>query len=67
MGAWSKHGTDIFEYKGSHFLIIVDFCSRFPVIRRLENIRASTISAKFMAVLLEYGLPDVIVAGYGTQ
>ena len=64
---WSKLGTDIFEYKGSHFLIIVDYYSRFPVIRLLNNIRASTISDKFTAVLLEYGLPDRIVADYGTQ
>ena len=65
--AWSKLGTDIFEYKGSQFLIIVDYYSRFPVIRRLDNIRANTISNKFTAVLLEYGLPDEIVADYGTQ
>ena len=56
-----------FEYKGSQFLIIVDYYSRFPVIRKLYNVRASTISNKFTAVLLEYGLPDVIVADYGTQ
>ena len=45
----------------------MDYYSRFPVIRKLDNIRASTISNKFTAVLLEYGLPDVIVADYGTQ
>ena len=35
--AWSKLGTDIFEYKGLQFLIIVDYYSR--LIRRLDNIR----------------------------
>ena len=65
--AWSKLGTDIFECKRSQFLIIVGYYSRFPVIRWLDNIRGSTISSKFIAVLLEYGLPDVIVAAYGTQ
>ena len=65
--AWSKLGTDIFEYKGSQFFMIVDYYSRFPVIRRLDNIRATTISSKFTAVLLEYGLPEVIVADYETK
>ena len=64
---WSKLGTDIFEYRGTHFLMIVDYYSRFPVIRQINNIRASTVVDKFTGVLLEYGIPDTIVADCGTQ
>ena len=35
---WEKLGTDIFEFKGLKYLMIVDYYSRFPVIRLLSDI-----------------------------
>ena len=62
-----KLGTDIFDYKGGKYLIVVDYYSRFPIIRKLENITASTVSTKFTSIILEYGIPNEIVADFGTQ
>ncbi len=64
---WEKLGTDIFEFSGSKYLMIVDYFSRFPVIRRLGNMTASTISDHFTSVFAEYGLPSVIQADFGSQ
>ena len=48
---WEKLGTDIFEFSGSKYLMIVDYYSRFPIIRPLSNMWASTISHHFTSVL----------------
>ena len=64
---WQKLGTDIFEYNGSKYLLIVDYYSRFPVIRLLTNMSATTISSHFTSVFAEYGLPSTILADFGSQ
>ena len=52
---WEKLGSDIFQFNGSKYLIIVDYYSRFPVIRPLKDMSAATISNHFTSVLAEYG------------
>lgn len=64
---WEKLGTDIFEFNGSKYLMIVDYYSRFPVIRLIANMTANTICNHFQQVLSEYGLPSHIHADFGTQ
>ena len=64
---WEKLGTDIFEFKGLKYLMIVDYYSRFPVIRLLSDMSAETICNHFTSVLAEYGLPSIIIADFGTQ
>ena len=64
---WEKLGTDIFEFKGLKYLMIVDYYSRCPVIRLLSDISAETICNNFTSVLAEYGLPSIIIADFGTQ
>ena len=64
---WEKLGTDIFEFKGNKYLMTVDYSSRFPVIRLLNDITADTICNHFTSVLAEYGLPSVIIGDFGTQ
>ena len=64
---WEKLGTDIFEFNGSKYLIIVDYYSRFPVVRLLRDMTANTVCNHFTSVLAEYGLPSVINADYGSQ
>ena len=47
--------------------MIVDYYSRFPVIRLLSDISVETICNHFTSVLAEYGLPSIIIADFGTQ
>ena len=64
---WEKLGTDIFEFKGLKYLMIVDYYSRFPVIRLLSDMSAETICNHFTSILAEYGLPSIIIADFGTH
>ena len=37
---WSKVATNIFHYESQPYLLIVDFTSRFPIVRRLKSMSA---------------------------
>ena len=54
-------------YQGGKYLIVVDYYSRYPIIRKLDNITAKTVSDKFTSLILEFGIPQEIVADFGTQ
>ena len=60
-------GTDIFEFKRLKYLMIVDFYSRFPVIRQCSDMSAETICNYFTSVLAECGLSSIIIADFGMQ
>ena len=64
---WEKIGTDLFEYKEQNYLMIVDYYSRYIIVRKISNIRADTVSETFTQVLTEFGLPSTIMADRGTQ
>ncbi|XP_044183156.1 uncharacterized protein K02A2.6-like [Acropora millepora] len=59
---WEKLGTDIFEFNGNKYLMIVDYYSRLPVIRLLSDMTSHTVCNHFTSVLAEYGLPTTIIA-----
>ncbi|XP_028416744.1 uncharacterized protein K02A2.6-like [Dendronephthya gigantea] len=64
---WEKLGADIFEFNKAKYLMVVDYYSRFMVIRLLSDMSASTISSHFTSILAEYGLPSMIMVDFGSQ
>ena len=64
---WEKLGTDIFEFNGKKYLMVVDYYSRFPVIRLLNDMTSHTVCNHFTSILAEYGLPSTIIADFGSQ
>ncbi|XP_039256273.2 uncharacterized protein LOC120332993 [Styela clava] len=64
---WEKLGTDIFEFQGNKYLMIVDYFSRFPVVRKLQDMTAESVCEQFSNVLAEYGLCSTILADFGSQ
>lgn len=47
--------------------MIVDYYSRFPVIRLLSDMTVSTLCSHFTSVLAEYGLAAMIISDFGQQ
>ena len=64
---WEKLGTDIFEFDGKKYLMVVDYYSRFLVIRLLDNMTSHAVCNHFTSVLAEYGLPATIISDFGSQ
>ena len=48
---WEKLSTDIFEFHGEKYFMVVDYFSRFPVIRLLNNMISHTVCNHFTRIL----------------
>ena len=61
----SKVATDIFHYESQLYLLIVDYTSRFPIVRRLKSMSAQCVTEHFKSIFSEYGWPDTLVSDNG--
>ena len=62
---WSKIATDIFHYESQPYLLVVDYTSRFPIVRRLKSMSAQHITEQFQSIFSEYGWPDTLDSDNG--
>lgn len=54
---WQKIGADIFSYNRRDFLLVVDYFSKFPLVVRLNDKVASTVSGVLKSLFAIYGTP----------
>ena len=62
---WSKVAMDIFHYESQSYLPIVDYTSRFPIIRKLKSMSAQHVTKHFKSIFSECGWPDTLVGDNG--
>ena len=62
---WTKLASDIFHFQNDSYLLIVDFTSRFPVVRKLKSMTAKHVASHFSQVFGEYGWPDTLLTDNG--
>jgi hypothetical protein len=65
--AWSKIGMDLFELSGTHYLLTVDYLSKWPEIARLESLTSRCVITHVKSMFSRYGIPDVIISDNGPQ
>ena len=59
--------TDLFDYLGNNYLIIVDRYSGWPVICRVNKATSSELISLFRQYFVTYGAPEEIVSDGGRQ
>ena len=64
---WHTLGSDLFFWNNSPYLLVSDYYSKFPLVRKLDNIRSDTIVAHMKAIFEEHGIPSKLVTGNDTQ
>ena len=64
---WTCLATDIFEYEGKSYLIVVDQFSKFIVVHKVSNHISEQTVAKFIQIFSEFGVPDEIHSDRGTN
>ena len=62
---WTKVATDIFYFNGDSYLLIVDYTSRFPVVRKLTSTTAQHITSQMKFIFSEYGWLETIISDNG--
>ena len=64
---WQVVGTDLFEIKGTHYLITVDYFSCYPEVTKLMSTTSSNVITALKAVFSRHGLPEVVRSDNGPQ
>ena len=64
---WEVIGTDVFHFKNKHYLCVVDYNSKFPVIKRLEGLSADNLINMVKTIFAEYGIPCKLMSYVGTN
>ena len=64
---WQKLGCDLFDYKQSTYLLVADYYSKFPVIRKLTSTTSSFIINHLKSIFAEQGIPQTLVSDNGPQ
>ena len=54
---WSKLASDIFYFDGESYLLIVDYTSHFPIIRKLSSMTRKAIAHHMQSVFSKYRWP----------
>ena len=64
---WQVVASDLFKLKGEHYLLLVDYFSRYPEVIKLSSTTSSNIIALLKTVFARHGIPEVLRTDNGPQ
>jgi hypothetical protein len=64
---WQQVGSDLFEWEGKHYLLVVDYYSRFPELRLLKHQGAKAVIAECQEIFSIHGIPEMFISDNGPQ
>ncbi len=64
---WQKVGSDLFEWKKSTYLLIVDYFSRRIEIARLNKLTSEEVIVHTRSIFARHGIPEIVVSDNGPQ
>ena len=65
--AWHTLGSDLFTWNQSQYLLIVDYFSKFHIIRKLNTITSKSVIVQMKGIFDEHGIPEKLISDGGTQ
>ena len=64
---WQVAGTDLFEWDNSSYLLVVDYFSRYPEVRKMSSTTSESIISALKSVFARHGIPEVLRSDNGPQ
>ena len=64
---WEKIGTDLFEFKGTTYLLLVDYYLRYIEVVKLSTTTARGVVLAMKPIFARHGIPNVIISDNGPQ
>ena len=64
---WHTVGADLFKVNNSWYIVIADYYSKFPFVKKLNNLTATAIINVVRSIFSEQGIPEVLICDNGTQ
>ena len=62
---WTKVATNIFHFEGNSYLLLVDYTSCFPIMRKLKSMTTQHIADHIKQIFAKYGWPNTLVSDNG--
>ena len=66
-GPWMKLGVNLFEYNKKQYLLVVDYFSKFPIIRKLHSLSTGSIISELKGIFSENSIPETLISDGGPQ
>jgi hypothetical protein len=64
---WQKVATDLFQWQNKHYLLTVDYYSRYFEVDELTTTTSLAVIRKMSAHFARHGIPEVVISDNGTQ
>lgn len=64
---WQKVASDVFHLNGVHYVVLVDYFSKFFEITQIGDLKSSTIVQCLKQHFARYGIPEVFVSDNGPK
>ena len=64
---WQKLGSDLFELQGKHYLLLVDYFSRYVEVSKLTSTTANAVITAMKSSFSKYGIPELLITDNGPQ
>ena len=63
---WEAVGADVFHFNKINYLCVVDYNSKFPIVRKLQGLSAEHLISAVSYIFAEYGIPRKLMSDAGT-
>ena len=64
---WEIVGCVLFEFHGYHYVLCIDYYSKWHEIARLEDLSSKTTVVHIKSMFASYGIPDIVRSDNGLQ
>ena len=64
---WEIVGSDMFHWRGDKYLLVVDYYSSYPIIRKRSSKTSSAIVSKLKVTFSQFCVPDIFISDNAKQ
>ena len=64
---WDRVAADLFELNNNHYIVIVDYFSRYPEVCQLKSTTSVSVVKTLKAIFARHGVPSVLFSDNGPQ
>ena len=64
---WERVAADLCQLKGSVYLVVVDYFSRYIEVKQMTSTTATKVIEALKSVFSRYGIPEVLMSNNGPQ
>ena len=64
---WEVLGVDVFHLNNKNYLCVIDYHSKFPVIKRMEGLSTESLIAAIKVISAKYGILHRLMSDAGTN